>query len=101
MCSSVSLTQNLTQNMRLKMTKVCHNSINRSSIVRECLSCALSNSNTAIGYKLAFYIKNLNIIILEHDLKYCLEPVKPEPLNIKYNHLYNVYMNYHWLNVVN
>ena len=26
-----------------------------NSIVRECLSCALSNSNTVVGYKLAFY----------------------------------------------
>ena len=41
-----------------------------NSIVRECLSCALSNSNTVIGYKLAFYRENFNISILEHDLKY-------------------------------
>ena len=54
-----------------------------NSIVRECLSCALSNSNTVIGYKLAFYRENFNISILEHDLKYCLEHVKPEPLSIK------------------
>ena len=52
-------------------------------IVRECLSCALSNSNTVIGYKLAFYRENFNISTLEHDLKYCLEHVKPEPLSIK------------------
>ena len=50
---------------------------------RECLSCALSNSNTVIGYKLAFYRENFNISILEHDSKYCLEHVKPEPLSIK------------------
>ena len=54
-----------------------------NSIVRECLSCALSNSNTVIGYKLAFYRKNFNISILEHDSKYCLEHVKSEPLSIK------------------
>ena len=54
-----------------------------NSIVRECLSCALSNSNTVIGYKLAFYRENFNISILEHDLKYSLEHVKPEPLSIK------------------
>ena len=54
-----------------------------NSIVSECLSCALSNSNTVIGYKLAFYRENFNICILEHDLKYCLEHVKPEPLSIK------------------
>ena len=54
-----------------------------NSIVRECLSCALSNSNTVIGYKLAFYRENFNISILEHDLKYCLEHVKPEPISIK------------------
>ena len=54
-----------------------------NSIVRECLSCALSNSNTVIGYKLAFYRENFNISILEHDLKYSLERVKPEPLSIK------------------
>ena len=54
-----------------------------NSIVRECLSCALSNSNTVIGYKLAFYGENFNISILEHDLKYSLEHVKPEPLSIK------------------
>ena len=28
-----------------------------NSIVRECLSCALSNSNTIIDYKLAFIVK--------------------------------------------
>ena len=32
-----------------------------NSIVSECLSCALSNSNTVIDYKLAFYRENLNI----------------------------------------
>ena len=52
-------------------------------IVRKCLSCALSNSNTVIGYKLAFYSGNFNIDILEHDMKYFLEHVKPEPLSIK------------------
>ena len=52
-----------------------------NSIVRECLSCALSYSNTVIGYKLAFYRENFNISILEHDLKYCLKHVKPEPLS--------------------
>ena len=40
-----------------------------NSTVRECLSCAFSNSNTVIGYKLAFYRENFNINILEHDLK--------------------------------
>ena len=45
--------------------------------------CALSNSNTVIGYKVAFYRENFNISILEHGLKYCLEHVKPEPLSIK------------------
>ena len=54
-----------------------------NSIVRECLSCALSNSNAVIGYILCFYRENFNISILEHDLKYCLEDVKPEPLSIK------------------
>ena len=54
-----------------------------NSIVSECLSCALSDSNTVIGYKLAFYRKNFNISILEHDSKYCLEHVKSEPLSIK------------------
>ena len=54
-----------------------------SSIVSECLSCALSNSNTVIDYKLAFYRENFNVSILEHDLKCCLEHVKPEPLSIK------------------
>ena len=54
-----------------------------NSIVKECLFCALSNSNTVIGYKLAFYRENSNISILEHDLKYCSEHVKPEPLSIK------------------
>ena len=53
-----------------------------NSFVRECLSCALRNSNTVIGYKLTFYRKKL-ISILEHDLKYCLEHVKPEPQSIK------------------
>ena len=52
-------------------------------IVKKCLSCALSNSNTVIGYKLAFYSGNFNICSLEHDMKYCLEHVKPEPLSIK------------------
>ena len=47
-----------------------------NSIVRECLSCALSNSI------LVFYRENFNISILEHDLQYCLEHVKPEPLSI-------------------
>ena len=42
-----------------------------NSIVRECLSCASSNSNTVICYKLAFYRDNFDISILEHDLKYC------------------------------
>ena len=54
-----------------------------NSILRECLSCTLSNSNTVIGYKLAFYSENFNISILEHDLKYCLEHVKSEPLSSK------------------
>ena len=54
-----------------------------NSIVSECLSCALSDSNTVIGYKLAFYRENLNISILEHDLQYCLEHVKPEPMSIE------------------
>ena len=47
------------------------------------LSCALSNSNTVIGYKLAFYRENFNISILEHDSKFCLEHVKSEPLSFK------------------
>ena len=51
-----------------------------NSIIKECLSCALSNSNTVIGYKQTFYRENFNINILEHDLKYCLEHV---PLSIK------------------
>ena len=54
-----------------------------NSIVSEYLSCALSDSNTVIGYKLAFYRENFNISILEHDLKYCLEHVKPEALSIE------------------
>ena len=33
-----------------------------NSIVRECLSSALSNSNTVIGYKLAFYRENLILV---------------------------------------
>ena len=42
------------------------------------------NCNTVIGYKRAFFIeKILYISILEHDLKYCLEHVKPEPLSFK------------------
>ena len=36
-----------------------------------------------IGYKLACYRKKIIINILEHDLKYCLQHVKPEPLSIK------------------
>ena len=66
-----------------------------NSIVSECLSCALCDSNTVIGYKLVFYREHFNISILEHDLKYCLEHVKPESLNIKDNHLLHVYKNYH------
>ena len=54
-----------------------------NSIVRECLSCLSCNSSTVISYKLAFYKENFNISILEHDLKYCLKHVKPEPLSIK------------------
>ena len=54
-----------------------------NSIVSECLSCALNDSNTVIGYKLAYYRENFNINILEHDLKYCLEHVKPDPLSIE------------------
>ena len=54
-----------------------------NSIVSECLSCALSDSNTVIGYKLVFYRENFNISILEHDLKYCLEHVKTEALSIE------------------
>ena len=54
-----------------------------NSIVSECLSCDLNNSNTVIGYKLVYYRENFNIVILEHDLKYCLEHVKPEPLSIE------------------
>ena len=46
-------------------------------------------------YKSAFYGENFNINILEHDLKYCLEHVKPEPLSIERQSLYNDYMNYH------
>ena len=52
-------------------------------MVSECLSCALSDSNTVIGYKLAFYREYFNISILEHDLKNCLEHVKPEALSIE------------------
>ena len=67
-----------------------------NSIVGECLSCALSNSNAVIGYKLAFYRKMFNISILEHDLKYFLKHVKPEPLSIERQPLIlNVYKNYH------
>ena len=33
-----------------------------NSIVRECLSCVLSNSNTAIGYKLVFIEKILILV---------------------------------------
>ena len=54
-----------------------------NGFVSGCLSCALSNYNTVIGYKLAFYKETFNIIILEHDLKYCLEHVKPESLSIQ------------------
>ena len=54
-----------------------------NSIVSECLSCAFSDSSTVIGNKLAYYRKNFNISILEHDLQYCLEHVKPEPLSIE------------------
>ena len=54
-----------------------------NSIVSESLSCVLSNSNTVIGYKLVFYRGNFNISILEHNLKYCLEHVKPEQLSIE------------------
>ena len=36
-----------------------------------------------ISYKMAFYRDNLNINILEHDLKYCLEHRKSESLSIK------------------
>ena len=54
-----------------------------NSIVSECLYCALSDSSTVIGYKLAFYRENFNINILEHDLKYCLDHVKPEALSIE------------------
>ena len=32
--------------------------------------------------QVAFYRENISISILEHDLKYCLEHVKPEPLSI-------------------
>ena len=39
-----------------------------NSIVRECLYCVLSNFNTVISYKVAFYRKKINISILEHDL---------------------------------
>ena len=54
-----------------------------NSILSECLSCALSDSNTVIGYKLAFHRENFTIGILENNLKYCLEHVKPEPLSIE------------------
>ena len=55
-----------------------------NSIAMECLSCTLINA-IAIGYKLAYYSENLYISILEHqhDLKYCLQHVKPEPLSIE------------------
>ena len=43
----------------------------------------LDNSNTVIGDKLHLLKENFNINILEHDLKYCLEHVKPEQLSIK------------------
>ena len=33
--------------------------------IRTSLVCALSNSNTVIGYKLAFYRENFNISIIE------------------------------------
>ena len=36
-----------------------------NSIVRECLSCALSISNTVVGYILAFHRENFNFSILE------------------------------------
>ena len=53
-----------------------------------CLMCFVQEERCleirfVIGYKLAFYRENFNISILEHDLKYSLEHVKPEPLSIK------------------
>ena len=51
-----------------------------NSIVSECLSDTVL---IQLLVKLAFYRENFNISILEHDLKYCLEHVKPEPLSIK------------------
>ena len=61
-----------------------------NSIVRECLSSVLSNSNTVIGYEVAFYRESLNITILGHDLKYCLDNVKLEPLSIKRQFLHEL-----------
>ena len=72
-----------------------------NSIVSECLSSALRDSNTVIGYKLAFYREIFNNSILEHDLNYCLEHVKPEPLSIERQSLIKIYKNYHKLNVGN
>ena len=40
-----------------------------NSIVSECLSCALSDSNTVIGYKLAFYRENFNIRTQNSELR--------------------------------
>ena len=59
------------------------------TIFSECISCNLCDSSTIICYKLAFSRENFNISILEHDLKYCLEHVKSEPLSIYRQSLLN------------
>ena len=47
----------------------------KHTIVQECLHNAIYNSNTVIGYKLAFFRENFNMNLLENDINYCRRQV--------------------------
>ena len=57
--------------------KVCTN-----QIVMQCLSVSVHNSNTLIGYKLAFYRSRFALLLNDIDLIECLRGAVPFLLTI-------------------
>jgi len=57
--------------------KVCTN-----QIVKQCLSVSIHDSNTLIGYKLAFYRSRFALLLNDIDLIECLRRAVPFPLTV-------------------
>ena len=60
--------------------KVCTN-----QIVRQCLSVSAHDSNTLIGYKLAFYRSRYALLLNDIDRIKCLRRAVPFPLTVDQN----------------